>query len=692
MLHQRLRSAPLTAIVAATFALFAGAASQGCGAGTGTSGDPTGQAGASTSSGTGGSSATSSSGSTSSNGSSGTGAGPMGCTTNNDCANNPSGKVCDPSTGACVGCTATSNSCAQGEFCDLVTNTCKTGCSSDADCANDPNGYLHCETQSSSCVPCLNDAHCAAGTLCSAADGYVCVPGCTPSHDCPSGLQCCSGQCHDVTTDFEHCGMCDKPCANPPHAEVSCVNGMCGGLTCVAPYVNCDGSSINGCEQNTLVDGPCLCVPGATQSCYQAPASTLNVGPCKAGTQTCLPSGTGWGPCMGQVLPKSEICANNIDEDCNGVLDDAPDYDGDGWTACNGDCCDGPLTGCTKPSPKLINPGAFEVAADGIDNDCDGTIDNVLGTCSSVADFSAVTAAQMAQAMDICQTTTANPSLPQKKWGLITSLQLHANGSVFSAIDLTNVQGFQNAVLTGYGTSAGNNPKRGSTMAGMSTGRMRDKGDAGYIAPNSGTDFVREIPFSPLPPVNTPIGFYLANNGNALEPGQCGAATCPTGDSANDSVDLRLSIRVPTNAQSFSYDFKFFTSEYQIYQCTQFNDYFLAMLTSGAAGIPSDHNISFDANNNPVSVNNGFFQICPGNGKNCGPCPNGTADLAGTGMEDASTGGATTWLTTDAPVVPGETMVIELILMDVSDGILDSVILMDNFRWNVQPAQVNTHQ
>ena len=65
---------------------------------------------------------------------------------------------------------------------------------------------------------------------------------------------------------------------------------------------------------------------------------------------------------------------------------------------------------------------------------------------------------------------------------------------------------------------------------------------------------------------------------------------------------------------------RFFSSEYQSFQCTTFNDHYLALLQSTAPGIPADRNISFDALNNPVSVNNAFFQHCGGNGKNCGPC------------------------------------------------------------------------
>src|SRR5262249_54518228 len=157
--------------------------------------------------------------------------------------------------------------------------------------------------------------------------------------------------------------------------------------------------------------------------------------------------------------------------------------------------------------------------------------------------------------------------------------------------------------------------------------------------------------------------------------------SCPVGTGANDSVDLRLQIRVPTNVKSFSYDFRFFSGEYQTFQCTEFNDYYLAILSTAAVGLPADKNISFDGLGNPVSVNNGFLELCGGNSKNCGPCPNGTAELAGTGMDQVS-GGGTTWLTTDAPIVPGETMILDLVIFDVQDHAYDSLVLVDNFRWS----------
>jgi gliding motility-associated-like protein len=59
-----------------------------------------------------------------------------------------------------------------------------------------------------------------------------------------------------------------------------------------------------------------------------------------------------------------EVC-NGIDDDCDLLIDDGFDMDGDGYTTCQNDCDDNNF---------LVNPGALEVC-DGIDNDCDTDID-----------------------------------------------------------------------------------------------------------------------------------------------------------------------------------------------------------------------------------------------------------------------------------------------------------------------------
>jgi hypothetical protein len=62
----------------------------------------------------------------------------------------------------------------------------------------------------------------------------------------------------------------------------------------------------------------------------------------------------------------TEVC-NAVDDDCDGIIDDGFDQDGDLYTQCNGDCNDANIA---------INPGALEIW-NGLDDNCDGATDNV---------------------------------------------------------------------------------------------------------------------------------------------------------------------------------------------------------------------------------------------------------------------------------------------------------------------------
>ena len=666
-----IRSAVL--LLPASIALIAAA---GGGSDGGEFQNSTGQGGstATTGTGPGGGTTSGTTSGTNAGGGTGTGGAP-GCQGDADCANDPNGTVCDLQTGLCVGCLVGNDQCPSGQFCNPATDQCEVGCTDDTDC--DPGAGLLCNTQTHKCVGCVLDTDCPQGSIC-VQD--TCVPGCSGSQPCQPGFTCCGQICFDISSDEGHCGTCNTICPVPPQAQALCQNGQCLMGPCDGAYADCNGNAADGCEWNTLQDGPCVCSPGQQQSCYQGAPGTQNVGPCKAGVQTCDATGTSWGPCVGQVLPASEVCANNIDEDCDGLIDNGGDADGDGWTICNGDCCDAASPNCA--SPKLVNPGAFEVVGNGVDDDCDGSTSDVVApaACSSNEKFTGVTSDDVAKAIDLCQFTTANPPLPTKKWGVIQTSLLLANGTVPNATQLANMQNFQAAVLVNYGTG-GVVPQKGPTMAGLSSGRMRDQSDVGYVAPNGGSSMASN---------SQPPAAYLAAHANALPSSAGCSGNCPAGSGANDSVNVRMSIRVPTNAQSFSYQFRFFSAEYWTYSCTSFNDFYLALLQTTAPGIPADKNISFDGVGNPVSVNNGFFDVCAPKG--CYTCPAGTAALQGTGMQVSNTGGATNWLTTDAPIMPGETMQLELMIFDVSDNILDSLSILDNFHWNLAPSAVGTHE
>jgi hypothetical protein len=156
----------------------------------------------------------------------------------------------------------------------------------------------------------------------------------------------------------------------------------------------------------------------------------------------------------------------------------------------------------------------------------------------------------------------------------------------------------QSAVLNDYGLNV--SPQAGNTMAGLSSETIRDLSDPGFVAPNPGTD---------LGSVDSPPAHYLATHGGVLPTnGSCEGA-CPTGSDVRDSVNLRLTVRVPTNAVGFSYKYRYFSAEYGG-ACSLYNDFHLTQLSSSAAGIPNNKNITFDSQGNPTSVNNLFWETC----------------------------------------------------------------------------------
>jgi hypothetical protein len=186
------------------------------------------------------------------------------------------------------------------------------------------------------------------------------------------------------------------------------------------------------------------------------------------------------------------------------------------------------------------------------------------------------------------------------------------------------------------------------------------------------------------------------------------AQGCPINNTVHDAIGVKIQIKVPNNAQGFSFDFNFFSGEWPDWRCSNYNDSFVAWLTSAAfKGNSGDFNVSFDAQKNPVSVNNGFFDRCGPQPANVGcsgnpkqdPCTGGPGELAGTGFfnqgpwcgnTNATGGGGTGWLQTKAPVKGGEVITLQFIIWDTGDGVWDSSVIIDNFQWQGTPTQNGT--
>lgn len=105
-------------------------------------------------------------------------------------------------------------------------------------------------------------------------------------------------------------------------------------------------------------------------------------------------------------------------------------------------------------------------------------------------------------------------------------------------------------------------------------------------------------------------------------------------DSVNifDIHQIGLSLTAPPWAESFSFDFNFFSSEYPEYVNAEFNDTFYAILEAPSTNGSARTNIAFDSEGNPIEVDSNYFQ------QPFHPIPN-----TGTGF-DAH--GSTGWLRT----------------------------------------------
>ena len=346
----------------------------------------------------------------------------------------------------------------------------------------------------------------------------------------------------------------------------------------------------------------------------------------------------------GSIYPGAPEQCDGKDHDCDGTPNEPCDIDGDGYTVggVNGegkDCNDG---------EKLVNPGAFEVVGNNVDDNCDGRIDEVTPPCDG--NINQKDAMSYAGAIELC-----GPWAAKATWVGGPDLKQHA-------------------VLPDFGTRY--KPKTGANFIVLSSGIAADRDDAGYADPQPGTEFANADVQNPAP-MNTKNNVCGMNVSDELN--------------VHDYIELKLTLKVPTNAQSFSFNFLFVSAEYPEWVGSEFNDKFLALLDSHSYR----GNISFDKNKNPITVNVGFFSVCDSapicDGAKTNTCKQSISELGGTGYElDDGTGipmgGGTSWLTSTAPVTRGETATLRFIQFDEGDRILDSAVVLDNFQWQLQAA------
>jgi hypothetical protein len=257
-------------------------------------------------------------------------------------------------------------------------------------------------------------------------------------------------------------------------------------------------------------------------------------------------------------------------------------------------------------------------------------------------------------------------------WGLVEASWTMPDGSAAP----TTAPEFDlgHGIMDGFGAELV--PLEGASVLGLSSGAARQPTDPDFVPPAGyAKGYTAEVP----------------DGVSQLSP------SCPgdvfTGE-PNDAIALEVVMVPHPDAKGLAFDFDFYTYEWPDWVCTEFNDYFVALLDPApSSGKP---NISFDSEGNLVTVNNALVSHCHCDGgppcqAGMGPfvsysCENGADRLEGTGFYgEADSGGnsraATGWLTTQAPITPGETVRLRFATWDSGDGNLDSTTIIDNFRW-----------
>lgn len=150
------------------------------------------------------------------------------------------------------------------------------------------------------------------------------------------------------------------------------------------------------------------------------------------------------------VDAESCLAANGIDDD------------GDGYTEAEGDCND-----C---DPR-VNPGAFDFPGNNLDDDCNGKLDDEPTGCDvgfTVADVDAMNAAR---ALGLCKVADPGAKGAAKGWGVLSAKWVKPDGT-------PNEEPLSFGLLPKFGV---NEPPEGKTMVAISSGSARDPSMPGYV-------------------------------------------------------------------------------------------------------------------------------------------------------------------------------------------------------------------
>ncbi len=227
--------------------------------------------------------------------------------------------------------------------------------------------------------------------------GFVCLVAACGGDDgttCPDGMMVMDGRCVmafdgggdtgpcDPTT-AEACNGVDDDCDGTVDENVTqacgltmegqctmgtetCVDGMFEGCDAVEPVDEVCGDGLDD-DCDGAVDERCMCTPGESQACGS------EVGECMPGVQVCGDD-MFFGTCDGAVGSSAEVC-DGLDNDCNGVVDNGNPGGGGACGTSVGACLPG-IEMCLEGAIVCMGGvSATDEVCNDVDDDCDGMTD-----------------------------------------------------------------------------------------------------------------------------------------------------------------------------------------------------------------------------------------------------------------------------------------------------------------------------
>ncbi len=224
--------------------------------------------------------------------------------------------------------------------------------------------------------PCpAETARASDGTCRPTCNAGTCLDGhCAPTGVCEPGP--CSGDADCVGDGWCDDGRCRPPCVNDGQCGLGrlCEGGRCTKDPACADAEICGNGADDDCTG--VIDDPDQCGGCvADQSC-----DTGLTGDCAPGRTVCEAENTTCAP----IAPLGDELCNGIDDDCDGTLDEGYETLGE---ACDlggvGDCAGRGSWVCSADGTQLLCRGDDEAMVErcnGLDDDCDGRIDETWPT------------------------------------------------------------------------------------------------------------------------------------------------------------------------------------------------------------------------------------------------------------------------------------------------------------------------